>query len=70
MKLQTKLMLGFSLILVMTLSLGGASYYLTGTMNRLSTEAAYIESSKTARPSRLLRSWPRPRGSLNCAFPW
>ncbi|WP_302616501.1 hypothetical protein, partial [uncultured Desulfovibrio sp.] len=48
MKLQTKLMLGFSLILVMTLSLGGASYYLTGTMNRLSTEAAYIESSKTA----------------------
>lgn len=36
MKLQTKLILGFSLVLFMTLALGGASYYLTEEMSRFS----------------------------------
>ena len=48
MKLQTKLILGFSLVLFMTLALGGASYYLTDEMSRFSGQAAHIENSKTA----------------------
>lgn len=48
MKLQTKLILGFSLVLFMTLALGGASYYLTEEMSRFSGQAAYIENSKAA----------------------
>lgn len=46
MKLQTKLMLGFSLILLMTLTLSGASYYLSGKMSLFSREAAYIEKAR------------------------
>ena len=48
MKLQTKLILGFSLVLFMTLALGGASYYLTDEMSRFSGQAAHIENSKIA----------------------
>ena len=48
MKLQTKLVLGFSLIILMVIGLGGASYYLTEEMSRFSGQAAYIENSKTA----------------------
>ena len=48
MKLQTKLILGFSLVLFMTLALGGTSYYLTDEMSRFSGQAAHIENSKTA----------------------
>ena len=46
--MQTKLILGFSLVLFMTLALGGASYYLTDEMSRFSGQAAHIENSKTA----------------------
>ena len=48
MKLQTKLILGFSLVLFMTLALGGASYYLTDEMSRFS-----------GRLSALYRLWER-----------
>ncbi len=48
MKLQTKLVLSFSLILAMTLGLGVAAYYLTNDMGLFSREAAYIENSKAA----------------------
>ncbi len=48
MKLQTKLTLGFSLIILMTLALGVAAYYMTENMARFSRQAAYIENSKTA----------------------
>ena len=48
MKLQTKLMLGFSVVLFMVLTLGGTSYYLTETMSHFSGQAGYIENGKTA----------------------
>ena len=48
MKLQTKLVLGFSLVLLMTLGLGIASYYLTENMSVYSAEAAYLDNGKTA----------------------
>ncbi len=48
MKLQTKLILGFSLLILMTIGLGATSYYLTEDMSRFSAQAAYIENSKTA----------------------
>ena len=42
MKLQTKLMLGFSVVLFMVVTLGGTSYYLTETMSHFSGQAGYI----------------------------
>ncbi|WP_288957508.1 methyl-accepting chemotaxis protein [uncultured Desulfovibrio sp.] len=48
MKLQTKLVLGFSLVLLMTLGLGIASYNLTENMSVYSAEAAYLDNGKTA----------------------
>ena len=48
MKLQTKLVLSFSLILAMTLGLGVTDYYLTDKMGLFSKQAAYIDNSKAA----------------------
>lgn len=48
MKLHTKLTLGFSLVILMSLALGGTAFYLTEKMAKFSGQAAYIENSATA----------------------
>ena len=48
MKLQTKLVLGFTLVLLMTLGLGITSYYLTNNMSVYSAQAAYLDNGKNA----------------------